>query len=113
MVLIERRGEAWYTQGSALFFDTKIYLNDGAILFARQYNEIDNKFWTFKTSIKEFDMIPREEYLARRFHEIYERLAPKFGYETREETREFDPNSKNGKLMVAVCLEIMNEFGID
>ena len=43
------------------------------------------------------------EGLAREFHEKYEKLAPEFGYETREETREFDPESKNGRLMIAVC----------
>jgi len=53
-----------------------------------------------------------EEYLARRFHEIYERLAPDFGYETRKETREFDKETPNGKLMIAVCREIIDEFGI-
>ena len=41
--------------------------------------------------------------LARKFHETYERLAPSFGYETREDTREFDPTSNNGGLMMAVC----------
>lgn len=44
--------------------------------------------------------------LARRFHEAYERLAPSFGYETRTETRVFNPNSTNGRLMVAVCAEL-------
>lgn len=44
--------------------------------------------------------------LAKRFHEVYERLAPSFGYETRTETRVFDPESKNGRLMVAVCAEL-------
>src|SRR5690606_650135 len=43
------------------------------------------------------------EALARRFHETYERLAPSFGYETRAETREFDPTSANGRLMIAAC----------
>lgn len=47
------------------------------------------------------------EGLARRFHEAYERLAPVYGYATRHETREFDPESPNGKLMVAVCREIL------
>lgn len=41
--------------------------------------------------------------LATRFHETYERLAPSFGYETRADTKTFDPESKNGRLMVAVC----------
>jgi hypothetical protein len=46
------------------------------------------------------------EELARKFHDIYERLAPDFGYETRSDTREFDPESPNGGLMIAVCSEI-------
>lgn len=50
--------------------------------------------------------------LATAFHEIYESLAPSFGYETREETREFDPESKNGRLMVATCAEILCRFQI-
>lgn len=47
--------------------------------------------------------------LAIRFHEAYERLAPRFGYETRPETRNFDPQSQNGRLMVAVCREIIEQ----
>jgi hypothetical protein len=44
---------------------------------------------------------------AERFHEAYERLAPSFGYATREDTRAFDPESANGKLMIAVCSEML------
>lgn len=44
--------------------------------------------------------------LARQFHDSYERLAPRFGYETHPETREFDPESPNGRLMQAVCAEV-------
>ena len=44
---------------------------------------------------------------ARKFHDAYERLAPSFGYETRTETRLFDPDTPNGKLMVAVCGEVV------
>jgi hypothetical protein len=44
--------------------------------------------------------------LAVLFHVVYERLAPREGYETRKETRIFDPESANGKLMVATCAEI-------
>ncbi|MET3837471.1 hypothetical protein ABIB58_002827 [Brevundimonas sp. UYEF29] len=44
--------------------------------------------------------------LATRFHETYERLAPSFGYETRQDTKEFDPESPNGRLMVAVCADL-------
>lgn len=51
-------------------------------------------------------MTPAER-LARRFHDAYERLAPSFGYETREDTRAFDPASANGRLMVAVCEELL------
>lgn len=48
--------------------------------------------------------------LAKRFHETYERLAPSFGYETRKDTKAFDENSPNGKLMIAVCTEVRKEL---
>ena len=48
--------------------------------------------------------------LAKQFHETYERLAPSFGYETRKDTKAFDPESPNGKLMTAVCQEIGNKL---
>jgi len=48
--------------------------------------------------------------LAVLFHDTYERLAPDFGYETRKETRAFDPESPNGKLMIAVCGEILKRL---
>ena len=46
------------------------------------------------------------EELAREFHETYERLAPSFKYETRPDTREFDPESRNGRLMIEVCSQV-------
>lgn len=52
------------------------------------------------------------EQLARNFHAAYEHLAPSFGYETRKETRTFDPESANGKLMIAVCAELLAANGI-
>lgn len=54
-------------------------------------------------------MEKKEIQLAKLFHDTYERLAPEFGYTTRPETREFDENSSNGKLMVAVCKEVMTQ----
>lgn len=48
--------------------------------------------------------------LAMVFHEAYERLAPQFGYETRKETEEFDKDSPNGRLMIAVCGEVMDWY---
>jgi len=49
------------------------------------------------------------EQLARAFHDIYERLAPQFGYETREESRvpwdDLPPNNK--RLMIAVAEVIL------
>ena len=47
------------------------------------------------------------QYLAVFFHLTYERLAPSFGYTTREETRVLDLTSPNGQLMIAVCQEIL------
>lgn len=51
--------------------------------------------------------------LAMKFHETYERLAPDFGYETRDDTKQFDPQSKNGKLMIAVCHEVNEKVKTD
>lgn len=51
--------------------------------------------------------------LAVLFHVTYERLAPTSGYETRKETRVFDPESPNGKLMVATCAEIQKAIRED
>jgi hypothetical protein len=41
------------------------------------------------------------------FHDAYERLAPQFGYVTRSDTRTFDASSPNGRLMAAVCGEVV------
>ena len=49
--------------------------------------------------------------LARRFHELYEDIAPSFSYETRPETRvpwEELPQA-NRFLMIAVCAAIQQE----
>jgi hypothetical protein len=48
--------------------------------------------------------------LAIMFHNNYERLAPSHGYEIRQETRRFDPDSPNGKLMVATCVAVLAEL---
>ncbi|MFY8160489.1 MAG: hypothetical protein ACOVNU_04105 [Candidatus Kapaibacteriota bacterium] len=45
--------------------------------------------------------------LAILFHNIYERLAPSFGYQTRLDTKSFETNTPNGILMIAVCKEII------
>jgi NTP pyrophosphatase (non-canonical NTP hydrolase) len=45
--------------------------------------------------------------VARFFHDAYERMAPQFGYETRPDTKAFDPDSANGQLMQAVCREVV------
>lgn len=45
--------------------------------------------------------------LAILFHNTYERLAPSFGYETRVDTKSLDITTPNGKLMIAVCKEII------
>lgn len=48
--------------------------------------------------------------LATRFHDLYEQLAPQFGYETRQDTKQFDPTSPNGQLMQAVAKEILKDY---
>jgi hypothetical protein len=46
---------------------------------------------------------------AIKFHELYEKYAPEYGYETKETTKIFDASSPNGKLMIRVCREIEAE----
>ena len=52
------------------------------------------------------------ETLARMFHEKYERLAPDFGYKTREASAVpwEDVPEANKALMIAVATEIVNEI---
>ena len=47
--------------------------------------------------------------VARRFHLAYEQFAPDFGYETRPDTKVFDPYSANGRLMIAVVRNVLIE----
>ena len=49
------------------------------------------------------------ELLAQRFHEAYERLAPAYGYETREASAKpwSEVPENNRQLMIAVCAEIL------
>ena len=52
------------------------------------------------------------EWLAQRFHETYERLAPAFGYATREASAvrwDLVPEP-NRSLMVAVAKDILDEI---
>lgn len=52
------------------------------------------------------------EALAKRFHEAYERLAPSFGYETREASAKpwEDVPENNRRLMTAVCEEVLTSL---
>ncbi|WJJ54970.1 hypothetical protein [Xanthomonas phage RTH11] len=45
--------------------------------------------------------------LAKIFHALYERYASSVGYATRVETRAFNPNTPNGRLMQKVCLDLI------
>lgn len=51
------------------------------------------------------------EDLARRFHQIYERLAPEYGYKTRDESAVAweDVPDKNKTLMIATCKALLQE----
>ena len=41
------------------------------------------------------------------FHNTYEMLSPKFNYETRKDTKKFDFDTPNGKLMYATVEKII------
>lgn len=45
--------------------------------------------------------------ITKKFHDTYEKLAIEYTYETREDTKVFDINSNNGKLMYATVNEIV------
>lgn len=70
----------------------------------RPMNTVEADFPTFPPKLH-----PQEQWMevARDFHDTYERLAPKFGYETRPDTKSFDPTSPNGKLMIAVIESVL------
>lgn len=57
---------------------------------------------------------PTAESVARRFHELYERLAPNFGYETRPESAVpwSEVPERNRSLMVAVADVLLGEMGL-
>ena len=58
-------------------------------------------------------MKPKEldwEKVAFLFHNTYEGLAPKFGYETRKDTKAFDNKSQNGQLMIATCKAVISHY---
>ncbi|GAI79952.1 unnamed protein product [marine sediment metagenome] len=48
--------------------------------------------------------------IAREFHDMYEWLAPNYGYNTRHETREYDSLSPNGRLMLETCDKVVCEY---
>lgn len=75
---------------------SRIHYNDKELFALIDFSQWLNK--KFTENSKE---------LAILFHETYERLTPEFVYETRKETRQFDEESNNGKLMIAVCREIL------
>lgn len=45
--------------------------------------------------------------ITKKFHDTYEKLASEYAYETREDTKVFDINSSNGKLMYATVNEVI------
>ena len=51
----------------------------------------------------------KADQLARLFHETYERLAPDFGYRTREASAKpwHEVPEQNRALMVATCAEVL------
>lgn len=56
------------------------------------------------------DMEP--EQLARMFHETYERIAPRYGYETRDESRTTweEVPDENKQLMIHTCQEVIKKL---
>ena len=53
--------------------------------------------------------MPNAESVAKLFHETYERLAPVYNHETRQETRRpwEEVPERNKRLMIAVAAEVL------
>lgn len=53
----------------------------------------------------------KAEQLAKRFHELYEKLAPIYGYKTRKASAVpwSKVPKKNRNLMIAVCASLIEE----
>ena len=49
------------------------------------------------------------EQLAKKFHDTYEKLAPEFGYKTRDSSAVdwHDVPENNKRLMIATCAELI------
>lgn len=58
--------------------------------------------------------MPEARALAERLHEAYERMAPAFGYETREESRKAWPEVpiRNRALMVISVADVIDKLGL-
>jgi hypothetical protein len=66
----------------------------------------------FAAGMREMREMAANKVQARRFHELYEELAPEFGYQTRKESAvpwEQVPEA-NRNLMMSVCLRIQEDI---
>ena len=81
---------------------------EGAPLPAGTYRIVDGKMFLIKPGAP----LMTPEKLAQSFHESYERLAPSFGYATREASAKpwSDVPVQNRELMVAVCREMLRKI---
>jgi len=66
-------------------------------------------FWELQKRPRRINSLSPPD-LAQLFHETYERLAPVFRYQTRPEPRQFNPESPNGQLMIAVAMELLKHI---
>lgn len=56
MIPIRKIDDQWYTQGTSMvLFDHRVKLKEGAILFTQDWRKFDFTFWTFRSSVEEYD----------------------------------------------------------
>ena len=90
---------------------------DGGTMDVQARVPSEGEYETLRKGYEEVQMMhssienayPEAYRLARKFHELYEEQAPFFGYITNPNSREFYPNSNNGRLMAYVCKTIVDE----
>lgn len=82
-----------------------------AVLFIRRIDQLRDVCKTLKSRAQRFGEVD-EKILAKKFHRIYEELAPKYKYETKKASRvDWDKlDKKHQELMVVTARRVLKEI---
>lgn len=82
-----------------------------SVLMIRNLDRLDELVLMLKKRAENFGEL-EEEVIAKNFHEVYEELAPSFGYETKKESQvSWDKLDKaHQDLMIATVRKVLQRF---